>query len=205
MKTERNRKFALALGVLAPIVFWAATFFLMHHHNWGQRRSAEPKPIRWTNDWSEYTAQIAREHNLAVLSEEIRKAHGTNLLFSADIQQVLTEKKRFAADCKLHDLIRSETNLQAVFTFESKELIGPEDKECVLKLDCPADLAKVLASHRVYGRVSVAFEAVSCRGSLEFSPSYTLDASAAAVDFDRFNTLTVLTVEGRLIGVVGDE
>jgi hypothetical protein len=140
----------------------------------------------------ERTVALARENGCAVLSAELRKSVGTNPVYSIDVQRVLNANKRVTAICYLTDLVQRDEHAQAIFQIDDLEL-GAWSGTCVARLECSTNFVATLASEEILSEWGVAFEVTSNRHGLHFSKGATEDDSAEA--------WSVLTVEGKLLGL----
>ena len=140
----------------------------------------------------ERTVALARDYNCAILPQEIRKSVGTNHVYSIHVQHVLNTNKRLTAVCDLIDLVQAGEHPQAIFQIDDLEL-GPWSGTCVARLQCPTNLIPTLTSDVILSEWAVAFEVTSNRHELQFSKGQQDDDSVEAS--------SVLTIEGRLVGL----
>jgi hypothetical protein len=154
---------------------------------------SQPDDIHHLKKTESPAVALARQHECVVLGEELKKAIGTNTVFSFHIQQVLRNNTRFAASASLMDLVQSGEHTEAVFEISIFDLALWMSGTCVAKLECPTNLIPVLASNHT-GYVCIAFESSQNRHALHFT-------THPSGDDDHVVLSSLITVEGRLIAV----
>jgi hypothetical protein len=157
-------------------------------------QSAEPqksttRPDKQPQDW---TSALARQNNCALLAEQVSKSVGSNSVYSIDVQRVLKTNTRVTTTCYLIDLVQLGERAQAVFQIDDLEP-SAWSGTCVVRLDCPTNFISILASEQIFCLWAVAFETTSSHHDLRFSKGST--------DDDFVTPWSVLTIEGKLLGL----
>ncbi len=113
-------------------------------------------------------------------------------MYSIDVQRILNTNKRLTAICFLIDLVQAGEHPQAIFQIDDLEL-GTWSGTCVARLECPTNFIPALTSDVILSEWAIAFEVTSNRHDLQFSKG--------AKDSDFLEVSSVLTIEGKLVGL----
>ena len=151
----------------------------------GCSRNTESNVTKHEETPRERALALAHQYNCQFFNEEVRKAAGTNALYSIYVQRVLNSNKRFVALATLRDVLQSGEKVEAIFEIENAD-----DLQCVARLECPTNFISELTSST--DEWGVIFDADANHHTLNIGQ---------LVDGNETVITTALTVEGKIVGL----